>query len=374
MRIVDFEIIHLRGPEFSQPLRPAWAPGTSWSRRDAVLVKLTTDEGIVGWGTPGYAGTPLLESWVKPQLIGADPFKLEQHARIFRGANSCWGVEIALWDIIGKASGQPLHKLWGGFSDRVTGYASCVELRSGARRAEDAAARRGEGWRAMKLRLHDWTVQEDIAQVEAVRAQMGSEFVVLVDANQAQQPGTTFTEPGPVWRYERAVQTARELERLGVFWLEEPLDRYDFEGLKRLCTAVDILIAGGENNRGLHELRWLIEQDVYDVIQPEAMVAETLSSLRKIAALGELHHKLVAPHHGGGGLGLVAHLHLACAIPNSTYFEMLHEPPQMSAADFQWYLEEPLAVNADGEIVAPSGPGLGVQPDLDKLKRFRVST
>ena len=325
MKIVDFEIVHLRGPELARPLRPAWAPGTSWSRRDAVLVKLTTDEGIVGWGAPGYAGSPLLEGWIKPQLIGADPFALEQHARMFRGANGCWGVEIALWDIIGKATGQPLYRLWGGYSrprDRATRAASSYAPASSA--PKTPPARRAEGWRAMKLRLHDWTLQQDIAQVEGVRRAMGDDFVMLVDANQAQQPGTPQPETGPVWRYERALQTARELERLGVFWLEEPLDRYDFDGLKRLCANVDILIAGGENNRGLHELRWLIEQDVYDVLQPEAMVAETMSSLRKIAALGELHHKLVAPHHGGGGLGLVAHLHLACAIPNSTYFEMLH--------------------------------------------------
>jgi L-alanine-DL-glutamate epimerase-like enolase superfamily enzyme len=215
-------------------------------------------------------------------------------------------------------------------------------------------------------------MEQDIAQVEGVRHAMGDDFTILVDANQAQQPGTAHPLPGPVWRYERALQTARELHDLGVFWLEEPLDRYDFEGLKRLCDASDILIAGGENNRGLHELRWLIEQDIYDVIQPEAMVAETMSSLRKIAGLGELHHKLVAPHHGGGGLGVVAHLHLACAIPNSTYFEMLCEPPEMTTADFQWYLSEPVSVNKDGEIVAPDKPGLGVEPDPDKLAHYRV--
>ena len=372
MRIVDFEVIRLHGPELSQPVRPAWAPGSVWSRRDAVLVKLTTDEGIIGWGQPGYAASALLESWVKPRLLGSDPFLLEQHARTFRNADGCWGVEIALWDIIGKATGQPLYRLWGAHRDRVPGYASCIELRSGEQRAEDAQARLAEGWRAMKLRLHDWTVGQDIAQVEGVRRAMANDFVVLVDANQAQQPGTPQPEEGPVWTYERALQTARELERLGVFWLEEPLDRYDFEGLRRLCQSVDILIAGGENNRGLHELRWLIEQDVYDVIQPEAMVAETMSGLRKIAALGELHRKLVAPHHGGGGLGVVAHLHLACAIPNSTYFEMLHEPPGMSADVFQWYLAEPLRVDAEGMIVAPSGPGLGVEPDADLIARYRV--
>ena len=372
MRIADFEIIRLRGPDLSQPVRPAWAPGSVWTRRDAVLVKLTTDEGIVGWGAPGYAESPALESWVKPRLLGSDPFALEQHARIFRSADGCWGVELALWDIIGKACGQPLYRLWGGYPDRVPGYASCIELRPGDQRADDALARRDEGWRAMKLRLHAWTLAQDVAQVEAVRRAVGDEFVLLTDANQAQQPGTPQPEEGPVWSYERALQTARELQRLGVFWLEEPLDRYDFDGLRRLGRAVEILIAGGENNRGLHELRWLIEQDIYDVIQPESMVAETMSGLRKIAALGELHRKLVAPHHGGGGLGLAAHLHLACAIPNSTYFEMLHEPPGMSADDFQWYLAEPLRVNADGDIVAPAGPGLGVEPDPDKLAHYRL--
>jgi L-alanine-DL-glutamate epimerase-like enolase superfamily enzyme len=372
MKIVDFEVIRLRGPELVQPLEPAWSPGVVWTRRDAVLVKLTTDTGIVGWGAPGYTESAALESWVKPRLLGADPFALEQHARIFRNADGCWGTEIALWDIIGQACGQPLYKLWGGYRDRVPGYASCVELRSGERRGEDAAARRAEGWQAMKLRLHDWTLAQDVAQAEGVRRAMGSDFVILVDANQAQQPGTQQPEPGPIWTYERALQTARELQQLDVFWLEEPLDRYDFDGLRRLCAAVEIRIAGGENNRGLHELRWLIEQDIYDIIQPEAMVAETMSGVRKIAALGELHRKLVAPHHGGGGLGLAAHLHLACAIPNSTYFEMLHEPPGLTSDAFQWYLAEPLRVNADGDIVAPDKPGLGVAPDPDKIAHYRI--
>ena len=372
MRIANFEILRLRGPELAQAVRPAWAPGSVWRRRDAVLVKLTTDDGIVGWGAPGYAESAMLESWVKPQLLGADPFALEQHARIFRNADGCWGVEIALWDIIGQVCGQPLYQLWGGYRDRVPGYASCVELRSGAQRADDAAARRAEGWRAMKLRLHDRTMAADVAQVEAVREAMGDDFVLLVDANQAQQPGTPQPEQGPVWGYERALQTARELQRLGVFWLEEPLDRYAFDDLRRLCRSVEILIAGGENNRGLHELRWLIEQDVYDVIQPESMVAESMSGLRKIAALGELHRKLVAPHHGGGGLGLAAHLHLACAIPNSSYFEMLHEPPGLSSDMFQWYLAEPLRITSEGDILAPAGPGLGVQPDPDKIAHYRI--
>src|SRR5947208_7253861 len=162
LRIAEFEIVRLRGPELPQPVRPAWAPGTVWTRRDAVLVKLTTDDGIVGWGSPGYSESDVLESWVKPQLIGKDPFALEQHARIFRNANGCWGTEIALWDIIGQACGQPLYKLWGGYRDRVPGYASCVALHAGQERADHDAAREAEGWRAIKLRLHDWTLANEV--------------------------------------------------------------------------------------------------------------------------------------------------------------------------------------------------------------------
>ncbi|HET8630387.1 MAG TPA: mandelate racemase/muconate lactonizing enzyme family protein [Thermomicrobiales bacterium] len=371
MKITDIQTFQLAGPDLEAPLEPAWAPGTVWRRWGGTVVKVFTDEGIVGLGSPGYGASPIIESWLKPQLVGQDPFSLERHARLFRQANAAWGVEIALWDIIGKACGQPLYKLWGGYRDRVPAYASFIEVRTPERRAADVAARRAEGWRAVKLRLHDWTLTEDIEQVEAVRRAVGDEVTILADANQAQQPGTPHPGPTPVWTYERALATARELERLGAYWLEEPLDRYDFEGLTRLCAAADILIAGGENNRGLHEYRWLVERDCYDVLQPEAMVGETMSQLRKAAALAELHHKLCAPHHGGGGLGFVAHLHLCAAIPNCPYVEVFHDLPGISSDAFQWYLAEPLRLDpADGCIPVPQGPGLGVEIDEEKLRRY----
>ncbi len=212
---------------------------------------------------------------------------------------------------------------------------------------------------------------EDLAQVEAVRRAVGDDYTLLVDANQAQQPGTPQPAPSPIWTYERALRTARELERLGVYWLEEPLDRYDLEGLTRLCAAVEILIAGGENNRGLHEYRWLIERDCYDVLQPEAMVGETMTQIRKACALAELHHKLCAPHHGGGGLGFVAHLHLCAAIPNCPFVEVFHDTPGMSSDAFQWYLAEPIRLDpADGCMAVPQRPGLGVELDEEKLRRY----
>jgi L-alanine-DL-glutamate epimerase-like enolase superfamily enzyme len=374
MKITDLQILQLAGPELPKVMQPAWAPGSEWRRWGGSVVKVFTDEGIVGLGAPGYSVSPLIESWIKPQLIGQDPFALERHARIFRNAGAGWGVEIALWDIIGKACGQPVYKLWGGFRDRVPAYASCIEVSTPRQRAEDVLRLRADGWRATKLRIHDWTIKADIAQVEAVRDAAGEDFTLLVDANQAQLPGTLQPDRGPVWSYERALNTARELERLGVYWLEEPLDRYDFDNLARLAAAVDILIAGGENNCGLHEYRWLIERDCYDILQPEAMVGETMSQIRKACALAEIHHKLCAPHHGGGGLGFVAHLHLCAAIPNCPFVEVFHDPPGFSSEIFQWYLAEPIRLDpADGCMALPQKPGFGVELDEDKVKRYAVA-
>ncbi len=373
MKITDIQTFQLAGPELPRALKPAWAPGSAWQRWGGTVVKVFTDEGIVGLGSPGYGAAPVIENFIKPQLIGKDPFALEQFARIFRGAGAAWGIEIALWDIIGKACGVPVYKLWGGFRDRVPAYASTIECRSPERRAEDVAGIKAAGWRAVKLRAHDWTMREDIAQVAAVRRAVGEDFTILVDANQAQQPGTPQPDLGPVWTYERALQTAREFEQLGVYWLEEPLDRYNFEDLTRLCAAVEILIAGGENNRGLHEYRWLIERDCYDVIQPEAMVGEMMTQIRKACGLAEMHNKLCAPHHGGGGLGFVAHLHLCAAIPNCPFVEVFHEADSLTSDHFQWYLTEPIALDpTDGCMAVPQKPGLGVELDEEKLKRYAV--
>jgi len=112
-----------------------------------------------------------------------------------------------------------------------------------------------------------------------------------------------------------------------VRWLEEPLDRYDWEGLAKLCEMVEIPIAGGESNLGLHELRWMIERDVYDIIQLECQRQEGMSQVRKIVGLAEMHNKQVVPHSGWEAFGFLAHVHLAAAVPNCPYVELMHEPP-----------------------------------------------
>ena len=133
-----------------------------------------------------------------------------------------------------------------------------------------------------------------------------------------------------IWDFQRAVETAREMQKLGCRWLEEPLPRYAWDRLAELNRLVEIPIAGGENNRGLHEFTAMMRQDVYDILQPESMVLEGVTTVRKIGVLAEAFGKQIVPHHGGGQLGTVAHLHLIASCRQAPYIELLHDPPEGS--------------------------------------------
>lgn len=352
--------------EYSAEIHPAWSPGTTWTGAATTIFKVHTDEGIVGLGASG--GSPeLTRDLIAPKLIGRNPFDVEYLTRVVRNTAGGFtslpiacGIEMALWDIIGKAAGLPLYRIWGSHRNRVRAYASMVEVGTPATRAENALELLDAGYTAIKLRLHAPTIKEDIAQVEAVREAVGDRMEIMVDANQAQEPGTPGAENDLVWGIDRAIATCRELADLDVTWVEEPLGRYELDNLTRLTAATDVPIAGGENNVGLHEFRWLMDNRCYDVVQPDALVAGGLSVLRKVAAYAEMRHMKIAPHHGGNGLGVAAHLHLIASIPNAEYIELIQEPGKLDTADFQGIVAEPLVPDAEGFITLPDRPGLGV--------------
>jgi L-alanine-DL-glutamate epimerase-like enolase superfamily enzyme len=358
---------------YDVPYRPAWQPGLVRTSRDATLVAVRTDQGLTGYGaTDGHlAGT--IKSAVAPYLVGQDAFATERHARVLRNASAgrgMWFVDQALWDVIGKAAGLPLYKLWGAYRERVPAYASTAELGTPEDRAALAQRYREEGFRAMKLRLHRETIDEDLRYVDAVRDAV-PDMRLMVDANQA--TNLPSPEPGPVWDYKRALATAHELEQRGVLWLEEPLSRYDFENLIRLRENTKIDTAGGESNRGLHEFRWLIEKGVYDIVQPDCSLSEGIGQLRKIAAMAEMCQRHFHPHHGLSGLGLAATLHLVCSYPGPTWLEMMYEPPTRTLETYQrlgGILETTTWIDADGYVGAPRSPGLGVAVDETQIARY----
>jgi L-alanine-DL-glutamate epimerase-like enolase superfamily enzyme len=370
LKITDIKLIPLKPVREVGPLEPAWDLGgqINFVVGGGDYLEIHTDQGLVGIG-PG--ADPALIAAVKPHLVGQDPFATEKHtatmryygrgAQHYRGSA---GLDIALWDLIGKACGQPLYKLWGGSKDKVAAYASMVRLSTPDERAELAARLADEGWQAIKLRIHHPTMAQDIETVRKVRQAVGERMAIMVDANQAQSSGTW--QPGVMWDYRRALETARELDKLGVYWLEEPLPRYAFTELAKLNREVAMPIAGGENNPGLHEFVQMLAEDAYDILQPESMVSGGITTLRKIGVLAEAHGKKVVPHHGGRGLGTVAHLHLVASWAHSPYLELLHDPPIGDYHHGFSILQEPPVVDNQGFMAVPQGPGLGVaiNPDL----------
>lgn len=369
LKITDIRTVQTRIVERFGEVEPAWDPGGSMSFNTGgrPFTEVHTNEGLVGIG-PGV--DPQLLPAAKARLIGEDPFETEKHAATMRyyaqgrPYGDTAGIDIALWDIIGKACGQPLYKLWGGGRDRVIPYASLMKLSTPEERAEMASRLMSEGWKALKVRIHHETMKDDIRTIEAVREAVGDGMTIMVDANQAQSSGNW--QPGVLWDFRRAVETARELQRLNCYWLEEPLPRYAFPQLAQLNNRVEIAIAGGENNPGVHEFVQMLDQNVYDLLQPESLVMAGVSALRKVGALAEAHGKKIVPHHGGGNLGVIAHLHLVASWSHAPYLELLHDPPIGDYRHGFSLMQNPPIVE-DGYIPVPQGPGLGVEINRDLI-------
>lgn len=308
---------------------------------------------------------------VTPYLLGADPFATERHARILRHAGGLWFIDLAFWDIIGKVAGLPLHQLWGAFRDKVQAYASTAEVGTPENRADLAARYHSEGFRAMKIRFHAERMEDDPALLDRIRAAV-PDMTIMVDANQA--TNLPSPEPGPIWDYQRALRTARALEERHVYWLEEPLSRYDFDNLVRLREGTEIYIAGGESNRQLHEFRWLIEWGVYDIVQPDCALSEGVSQLRKVAAMAELCKRHFVPHHGLSGLGLAGVVHLVCSQPGLAWLEMMYEPPTRTIEVYQQLggiLESRIWIDADGYVRPLQALGLGVTANEQRIAQYR---
>ena len=370
IKVTDVRIVNLRTVRQVGEIEPAWSPGrkTSFNVGGGSFTEVQTDAGITGIG-PGMH--PMLLDDVKEYLIGKNAFAVEDHAVAlnyyvtalpYQGVS---GVDMALWDIIGKAANLPLYKLWGGNKEKIIPYASMVVLSSPEERVDQAVSLKEQGWKAMKLRLHYETLSEDIHLVESVRNAVGPDFTIMVDANQAQSNGNW--QAGVIWDYKRAYETAVELQELDIFWLEEPLARYNFDALARLNAEVEIRIAGGENNSGIHEFVQMCQMDTYKLLQPESMVMNGITNLRKIGNLAELYNKELVPHHGGGNIGVIAHQHLIASWRHAPFMELLHDPPIGDYRHkFSIMLNAP-QVDEDGYMPLPTMPGIGVEIDTDLI-------
>ncbi len=367
MRIAAIETRRYRFP-LEPPLRAAWDPQPR-TYQDATLVCVVADDGARGYAS----GDALPDAAALERLLGGvDPFRTEVVREVcetvdFHGGRP-WTLEVAVWDLVGRALEQPLWRILGGRSDALVAYASSVEPVPPAERARRCVALRDAGVRAVKLRFgDDWRAGVEI--VEAVREAVGRGFAVMIDANQGwRMPG----DLRPRWDVATAIACARALEPLGVEWLEEPLRTDDVDGYAALRRATSLRIAAGEMVRDAAQARDLVVRGGVDVIQPDVVLAGGIGGARRIAALADLHGRTWSPHTWSNGYGLVANLHAALAFSTCPYVEVPFDPPAWPAARRDWLLPAPVEIAADGTIRPPDGPGLGVEPDFDALDRYRV--
>ncbi len=308
----------------------------------------------------------------EPLFIGWDPMRLERHHRVLSHIDfhygRCWPLDLALWDLAGKITGQPCWKLLGGLSNRVRAYASSGTLRDPGQMAEAAERYLAAGFPALKLRFHRGDWRHDIQALEAVRARVGDRLRLLVDCNQGWRlPWDTES----AWTLKDALAVARELERLDVYWMEEPLHRADRAGMRSLRQATSVRIAGGEMTRQLHELRDLISDQCLDVLQPDAALVGGITGLRWVAQMAEEHHLLFTPHTWTNGMGVTANAHLCAGLSTAPFIEYPFDPPEWTLERRDFLLAEPLRCDAEGWIVLGEAPGMGYAVDERALLRTR---
>lgn len=366
---------------FPKKFHPTWYPGKEEDGQIVFVARVHTDEGITGYACM-EAPHGILKlvcaatDYAAEQVIGESPFDLERIMlklrNVARIATRPWVIENACLDIMGKAAGLPVYKLLGACRDRVRVYAAWGELRPPEQRKEDAKRLVEEGFQAVKVRFSNETVKEDIAVVEAVREAVGDKLEIMADANQGTACERSHNGFPSVWSYERARETAREMERLSCAWLEEPLWRYNYDGLARLSREVQIPIAGGEINVGIPDFKIMLEKGCYQILQPNCTMSTGITYIRKIAAMAEACGRIVNPHAYIPGIGVLQSMHMAATIPNFTWLEYPYDPPTLTPGAFQGILKETYFVEEDGCIPLPSKPGFGIEIDEEKVKRYSI--
>jgi L-alanine-DL-glutamate epimerase-like enolase superfamily enzyme len=330
------------------------------------LLRLITDEGLEGHAFLGSAMNPAttdgqgLISHLKPVLIGKDPFQREHvNQEIWKrqrsaGVRAIGAVDVALWDLVGKAMGQPIHRLLGTYRETVPAYASSAVLASPAEYAEEAMRFKENGWAAYKIHPPTrW--KEDIKVCEAVRRAVG-DYTIMLDST---------------WSYDypAAIRVGRAVEEMGFYWYEDPLADQDIYNYTKLKQQLSIPIMATEYPQtGLDSYQPWIMEKATDYLRGDVAVKGGITTLVKTAHLAEAFRMNYEVHHGGNSLNNVANLHVIAAIRNTEFFEVL-----LPDGAQKYGLEKDIVVGRDGLVHVPNGPGLGADIDFALIERKKVA-
>jgi L-alanine-DL-glutamate epimerase-like enolase superfamily enzyme len=281
-----------------------------------------------------------------------------------------WWIEPAFWDIKGKIEGKPVYELLGGTARTIRLYASTGEVKHPAARIDEVEARYEEGFRTVKLRVHDHDEKVDIAHVSETAKAVGDRMKIAVDANQGWR--VTIVADAPLWGLDRAKRFADACADAGVAWIEEPLAMDGYEDLTALTDYSTVDIAGGElHSSGLPELRTMIEKRCYDVFQPDAVFTGGIAQTHEVARLCREHGLGYSPHTWTNGIGFAVNLQLfaASGFADERELEYPLAPPGWTVAARDGILANPFE-HAGGTVQTPLAPGLGFEIDHRALSRY----
>ena len=335
-----------------------------WTSYDMLVVRVETDDGIVGWGESwGYGIIPAtkaaIEHVVAPHFIGRDPTRfgdLEEirHKLHLFGRNGAVnyalaGIEIALWDIWGKNVDKPLHAVVGGAHRlEFPAYASLVPYRDPALVARMTTKALAEGYSTVKLH------EIEIPSVHAAREAGGDRFELMLDTNCP-------------WTPWQAQEMARRLQEFRLYWLEEPVwPPENFPALAQLKRESGLAIAAGENVGTAREFETLLAHDAVTYAQPSVTKIGGIAETRKVFGLAETHNIPVSPHSPYLGPGMAATLQLAATLRCPVMIERVYI--QIEASPFGSMIDV-----RSGSMRVPDGPGLGIEPDRELIKRYRAA-
>ena len=372
MKITNVEGIILR-----LPVRQAVADGT----QDDLLIRIETDEGIVGYGevdTSPEVGKAVIDAQMShgtcyglcEVLIGLDPFDIEQiwelmyrktnyYGRLGLVMHAMSGIDMALWDILGKAAGKPMHKLLGGsFCKDVRAYASML-MPETAEEVRDAVHRYVEqGFTAVKFGYGPLgkDIRKDVALAAAAKQAAGRDVEVMIDI-------------GHGYTLKMAMQAAREFEKLGIYWMEEPFPPERLRIISACAIPLPFALRPENKMPGRWTFRRLIWDAHLDVIQPDISRVGGLTEAKRIAYMAHEANRFCVPHAFRTGVLVAACLHLIAAIPNSAFLEFSVTESSLRRE----LLLEPFKV-VQGRVTVPTKPGLGIEINPEAVKKYAVDT
>ena len=371
LKVVHVETIRVRA-DLSAPRGPSMF---TYRARETLFIKLTTDDGLVGWGETYAMGgvQSAIQDVLAPLLIGREPLDARQlHQELlsstFSNGFAVGGVELALDDLRGKLLGVPVHVLYGGaVRTRVEAYASMpgyyLDRGPEDHWPAEADALLERGFRGMKFRIGRFDPRREVPLLAAIRQQVGPDVRLMADANAAYSPAL-------------ALRAARALTELDFAWLEEPLPQSGYLGYPELRAKMDLPLAGGEGLMTRPTAFEALERGCFDIVQPDVSICGGIAECLFVGDLARLSAVRCIPHCWAGGITLAATLHLTALLP---------EPSRMLGVDApllefdvtenpfrdELIVDDPFALQ-DGFVAVPVAPGLGVEVDEAALRRYAV--